>query len=111
MVDSLRNKGGDVAVSFCPLVYRTIVLYWSKFAIFLFDEEERWQTSTSTRLSSDKQVDKKKPQRLPPYSSNYRPSKWMHTIHQIRYTMGIQQHMYKTWGRMESGLPYPGRAL
>ena len=39
-VDSLENKGGNVAVPFGPFVYWSIILDRSEFPIFLLDKEE-----------------------------------------------------------------------
>src|SRR5258708_36413737 len=38
---------------------------------FLLRQKEGWQAPTSTGLLTDKQMDEKEPQRLPPYSPNH----------------------------------------
>ncbi len=40
VVDSLGNEWGNVVVFLGPMVDRTIVLNWTEFSVFLFDEEE-----------------------------------------------------------------------
>src|SRR5258707_1245443 len=49
----------------------------------LLRQKERRQASTGTRLLTNKQMDEKKPQYLSSYSPNHRPSKRVHTIHQV----------------------------
>ena len=39
-VNSLGNKGRNIAISLCPFVNWMVVLHGSQFAIFLLDEEE-----------------------------------------------------------------------
>ena len=39
-VNRLRYKGGYVAVLLGPAVDWTVVLDWTEFSVFLFDEEE-----------------------------------------------------------------------
>ena len=40
MINDLIYQWGYILVLFCPFVQWVIVLYWMKFAIFLFDKEE-----------------------------------------------------------------------
>jgi hypothetical protein len=40
LVDEFGFEGKGVCISYGPLVDWSIILYWSKFSVFLFDEEE-----------------------------------------------------------------------
>jgi hypothetical protein len=40
VVDCLRDQGRNIAISFCPFVHRSVVLYRAQFSILPFDEEK-----------------------------------------------------------------------
>ena len=77
----------------------------------LLRQEERWQTATRTRLSTPQQMDEKEQKRLSPHSPNHRQTERVYAIHQIRRTMGIQQHPHQKRRRMESCIPNPRRIV
>src|SRR5580658_3246199 len=58
----------------------------------LFHKEEGRQTTTSTGLSTNQQMDKEEPKRFPVNPTNHRPTQWVYSVHQVRCPLGIQQH-------------------
>ena len=73
----------------------------------LLREEKGWKTTASPRLSSNKQMDHEKSQRLATNPPGHRPTTGMYTIHQSQHPLGVQQYTNQRRRRVESHLPHP----
>ena len=77
----------------------------------LLREKEGWQVTSCSRLQTTKQMDEKEQECITINPICRRPTGRMYTLHQIRYTLGIQQHSYQTGRRMESCIPDARRII
>jgi hypothetical protein len=71
-------------------------------SILLFHQKEGWKVTISARLSTSQSMDHQKSIPTTTYTAISRLSNRMHFVHQIRHTMGLQQHPHQRRGRMES---------
>jgi hypothetical protein len=58
---------------------------------FLLHQEERQQTTPSTRLPKTQRMDYLQPLTITPYPPTHRQTKRVHPLHQIQHMLGIQQ--------------------
>src|SRR6266702_4707210 len=81
------------------------------FLSVLLHKEERWKTTTGSRLPKTKRPDSQKPVPLATHPGADRSSTTRPKIHQIGHMMGIQQRPYQRRRRMEGSLQNQFRPL
>ena len=67
----------------------------SLHSIIFLHQKGRWKATTSTGLSASELMDYT--EQIPPtsHSPTCRPITRMLTVHQVRHTMGVQQHLHQ----------------
>ena len=77
----------------------------------LLCKESRWETMTSSRLPSTKQIHEEELKHIPTNPTSDRPISGMHPVYKIQHKMGVQQHLNQRRQQMESSIPNAPRPL
>lgn len=72
----------------------------------LLHQEEGWKTSPGTRLPTAQQIDKEKLKPITSHPIGSRQISRMLFVHQIQYSLGVQQYPNQTRRQIESGIPH-----